>query len=98
MLAIHDDQIEQYGGANGFRDRGQLEATAFRPQAGYYPDAVAEAAALRSGFSCCRSGEFEDTPEDGDGESEVEADHPLHEEEIRLGGHVCILLTVSELA
>ena len=46
VLAIHDDQIEQYGGTKGIRDPGQLEAALFRPQSGYYSDTIAQAAAL----------------------------------------------------
>ena len=46
VLAIHEDQIERYGGAVGVRDRGLLEAALFRPQTGYYTDLIAEAAAL----------------------------------------------------
>ncbi|MFH1804797.1 MAG: type II toxin-antitoxin system death-on-curing family toxin [Pseudomonadota bacterium] len=46
VLAIHDDQIERYGGATGVRDRGLLEAALFRPQTGYYADLIEEAAAL----------------------------------------------------
>ena len=46
VLAIHTDQIETYGGSHGVRDSGQLEAALARPQTGYYPDLVAEAAAL----------------------------------------------------
>ncbi|MDR2856278.1 MAG: type II toxin-antitoxin system death-on-curing family toxin [Novosphingobium sp.] len=46
VLAIHDDQIACYGGAAGVRDHGLLEAALFRPQTGYYPDLVGEAAAL----------------------------------------------------
>jgi death-on-curing protein len=46
VLAIHADQIETYGGSHGIRDLGQLEAELARPQTGYYPDLVAEAAAL----------------------------------------------------
>ncbi len=34
-LAIHADQIERYGGSNGVRDLGLLEAALFRPQTGY---------------------------------------------------------------
>ena len=45
-LAIHDDQIERYGGSPGVRDLGLLEAALFRPQTGYYADLVEEAAAL----------------------------------------------------
>ncbi|MDP9009498.1 MAG: type II toxin-antitoxin system death-on-curing family toxin [Pseudomonadota bacterium] len=46
ILAIHRDQIERYGGSDGVRDPGQLEAALFRPQSGYYTDSVEEAAAL----------------------------------------------------
>lgn len=46
VLAIHADQIERYGGAEGVRDRGLLEAALFRPQTGYYADLIEEAAAL----------------------------------------------------
>jgi len=45
-LAIHHDQIERFGGAQGVLDLGQLEAALFRPQTGYYPDLIAQAAAL----------------------------------------------------
>jgi death-on-curing protein len=51
VLAIHDDQIERYGGAYGLRDRGLLEAAIFRPQTGYYADLVEEAAALWESLS-----------------------------------------------
>lgn len=46
VLAIHADQIERYGGADGIRDPGLLEAALFRPQTGYYADLIEEAAAL----------------------------------------------------
>lgn len=45
-LAIHHDQIERYGGGQGIRDAGLLEAALFRPQTGYYADLIEEAAAL----------------------------------------------------
>lgn len=51
VIAIHDDQIERYGGSMGIRDAGQLEAALFRPQTGYYPDLIAEAAALWESLS-----------------------------------------------
>jgi death-on-curing protein len=51
ILAIHDDQIERFGGGRGMRDMGQLEAALFRPQTGYYADLVAEAAALWESLS-----------------------------------------------
>ena len=46
ILAIHADQIERYGGGDGIRDPGLLEAALFRLQTGYYPTLVDEAAAL----------------------------------------------------
>jgi death-on-curing protein len=46
VLAIHQDQIERYGGSHGVRDPGQLEAALYRAQAGYYTDVLEEAAAL----------------------------------------------------
>ena len=46
VLAIHEDQIERYGGAHGVRDLGLLEAALFRPQTGYYADLIEEAAAV----------------------------------------------------
>ena len=46
VLAIHDLLIEEFGGTEGVRDLGALEAAVFRPQTGYYEDAIAEAAAL----------------------------------------------------
>ncbi len=51
VLAIHEDQIATYGGVEGIRDPGQLEAALFRPQSGYYRDAIAEAAALWESLS-----------------------------------------------
>jgi death-on-curing protein len=51
VLAMHADQIERYGGADGIRDPGQLEAALFRPQTGYYPDLIAEAAAMWESLS-----------------------------------------------
>jgi len=46
VLAMHQDQVERYGGAHGLRDPGLLEAALFRPQTGYYADLIEEAAAL----------------------------------------------------
>jgi death-on-curing protein len=46
VLAIHEDQLERYGGSPGIRDAGLLEAALFRPQTGYYKDIIEEAAAL----------------------------------------------------
>lgn len=50
-LAIHADQIERYGGAEGIRDPGLLEAALFRPQTGHYPTLIDEAAALWESLS-----------------------------------------------
>ena len=46
VLAIHADQIEHYGGSDGVRDPGALEAALYRPQTGYYADLIEQAAAL----------------------------------------------------
>jgi death on curing protein len=46
VLAMHEDQIERYGGSPGVRDYGLLESALYRPQTGYYADLVEEAAAL----------------------------------------------------
>ena len=35
ILAVHQDQIEQFGGSHGLRDMGALESALFRPQIGY---------------------------------------------------------------
>lgn len=51
VLAIHEDQIERYGGAHGVRDYGALEAALYRPQTGYYADLIAETAALWESLS-----------------------------------------------
>src|SRR5262249_30171504 len=46
VLYLHEQQIEQFGGALGVRDMGALESAIFRPQTGYYDDIIAEAAAM----------------------------------------------------
>ena len=46
VLAIHDDQIQRFGGSPGVRDPGALDAALYRPQSGYYADLIEEAAAL----------------------------------------------------
>jgi len=46
VLALHADLIERYGGAQGVRDQGLLEAALYRPQTGYYASLIEEAAAL----------------------------------------------------
>lgn len=51
VLAIHEDQVARYGGAQGVRDHGLLEAALFRPQTGYYADLIEEATALWESLS-----------------------------------------------
>jgi death-on-curing protein len=51
ILAIHEDQLDRFGGAAGVRDLGLLEAALVRPQTGYYPDVIAEGAALWESLS-----------------------------------------------
>src|ERR1700681_2328072 len=51
VLAIHADLIERYGGTQGVRDQGLLEAALFRPQTGYYADLIEEASALWESLS-----------------------------------------------
>ncbi|PKQ07971.1 MAG: type II toxin-antitoxin system death-on-curing family toxin [Alphaproteobacteria bacterium HGW-Alphaproteobacteria-11] len=46
VLAMHEELIDLYGGAEGVRDMGAIESALFRPQTGYYDDVIAEAAAL----------------------------------------------------
>jgi len=43
---MHGVLINKFGGSSGIRDQGALEAALLRPQSGYYPDLIAEAAAL----------------------------------------------------
>jgi death-on-curing protein len=51
VITIHADLIARYGGEPGLRDAGLLEAALFRPQTGYYPDLIAQAAALWESLS-----------------------------------------------
>jgi death on curing protein len=51
VLGIHEDSIDAFGGSKGVRDMGMLTAAVMRPQSGYYPDLVAEAAALWESLS-----------------------------------------------
>src|SRR6476619_778332 len=51
VLAMHNDQVERYGGSHGVRDPGLLEAALYRPQTGYYTDLIEEAAALWESLS-----------------------------------------------
>lgn len=46
VLALHAILIDEFGGTDGVRDLGALEAAVFRPETGYYEDPIAEAAVL----------------------------------------------------
>jgi death-on-curing protein len=46
VLAIHEGLILTFGGLEGVRDMGALEAALMRPQLGYYDGLLDEAAAL----------------------------------------------------
>lgn len=46
VIALHDELIDQYGGAHGIRDEGALASAIMRPMMGYYDGLVQEAAAL----------------------------------------------------
>ncbi len=46
ILGMHVILVERYGGMPGVRDMGGLESAVYRPQSGYYTDAVEEACAL----------------------------------------------------
>lgn len=55
VLAIHDNQIELYGGSHGILDLGLLEAAIARPQSSFggedlYPDIFLKAAAFMHGL------------------------------------------------
>ncbi|MBO4311666.1 MAG: type II toxin-antitoxin system death-on-curing family toxin [Desulfovibrionaceae bacterium] len=46
ILGLHAALLKKYGGAEGIRDMGAVEAAVFRPQCGYYADIIQEACAL----------------------------------------------------
>ena len=46
LVAIHQQLIDEYGGAQGILDQRLLESAVFRPQVGYYSSAAEEAAAV----------------------------------------------------
>ena len=46
VMVIHAALLKRYGGSEGLRDAGALEAALFRPQSGHYDDLVWEAAGL----------------------------------------------------
>jgi death on curing protein len=45
-IEFHNQLIEEFGGTQGLRDKGRLEAAILRPQTGYYGTLAEEAAAL----------------------------------------------------
>ena len=46
IVEMHRQLAQEFGGPQGLRDRGALEAAVFRPQIGYYNSLAEEAAAL----------------------------------------------------
>jgi len=46
IMLMHDVLINRFGGSSGLRDKAGLEAALMRPQSGYYPDLISQAAAL----------------------------------------------------
>lgn len=51
VLAAHARLIDLFGGAQGIRDRGALEAALARPRSGNYRDLIEQAAALLESLS-----------------------------------------------
>jgi death-on-curing protein len=51
VLAAHARLIDLFGGTQGVRDRGALEAALARPQIGYYKDVIEQGAALLESLS-----------------------------------------------
>jgi death-on-curing protein len=51
ILVIHQEQIQQYGGKKGIRDKGALVSAIMRPQSGYYQGILQEAAAFWESLS-----------------------------------------------
>lgn len=49
--AVHARLIARFGGSEGIRDRGSLEAALAPPRSGYYSDLIQEAAALWESLS-----------------------------------------------
>ncbi len=46
LIEIQAELIDRFGGTHGIRDRGLLESACYRPQSGYYPTILLQAAAL----------------------------------------------------
>lgn len=51
VMAAHARLLVLFGGAQGIRDRGALDAALARPQSGYYRDVIEQAATLLEGLS-----------------------------------------------
>ena len=62
VLAVHDQQLAEHGGAPGVRDQGLLESALARPQnvAAYNPDADIAAVAAAYAFGIARNHPFVD--------------------------------------
>jgi death-on-curing protein len=46
IMLMHGVLINRFGGSPGLKDKANLEAALMRPQSGYYPDVISQAAAL----------------------------------------------------
>jgi death on curing protein len=62
VLAVHDEQLAEHGGASGVRDQGLLESALARPRnaAAYDPEADAAALAAAYAFGIARNHPFVD--------------------------------------
>lgn len=62
VLAVHDEQVAEHGGASGVRDLGLLESALARPQhaAAYDPDADAASLAAAYAYGIARNHPFVD--------------------------------------
>ncbi|NCO76556.1 MAG: type II toxin-antitoxin system death-on-curing family toxin [Cyanobacteria bacterium] len=50
-MAIHQEQINEHGGANGLRDKGLLESALMSPQNQYYYNKIIDIPSLASSYT-----------------------------------------------
>ncbi|WP_330204429.1 type II toxin-antitoxin system death-on-curing family toxin [Cyanobacterium sp. Dongsha4] len=51
VIAIHQEQISEHGGADGLRDKGLLESALIRPQNQYYYHKITNISSLASTYT-----------------------------------------------
>lgn len=51
VMAIHQEQINEHGGANGLRDKGLLESALVRPQNQYHYNQIIDIPSLASSYT-----------------------------------------------